>query len=140
MTSIERNDAHFRLKRQELWPHVENEHISLQQPYWDLLISIWSFHDPNLTDCFGFGMLSCPTLCDPMDCAGCQAPLSMVFPRQEYWSGLPFPPWGTFPTQGSNPCLLRLLHWQAGSLPLIHLGLTTCQNLLGIKVISIMCL
>ena len=29
------------------------------------------------------------------------------FPRQEHWSGLPFPP---LPTQGSNPCLLRLLH------------------------------
>jgi len=25
---------------------------------------------------------------------------------------------GVFPTQGSNPCLLHLLHWQAGSLPL----------------------
>ena len=24
---------------------------------------------------------------------------------------------GIFPTQGSNPCLLCLLHWQAGSLP-----------------------
>ena len=28
----------------------------------------------------------CPTLCNP-----CQAPLSMEFSRQEYWSGLPFP-------------------------------------------------
>ena len=27
----------------------------------------------------------------PMDVA-CQAPLSMEFSRQEYWSGLPFPP------------------------------------------------
>ena len=35
-----------------------------------------------------------------------QAPLSMGFPRQEYWSGLPFPPPGIFPTQESNPCLL----------------------------------
>ena len=26
---------------------------------------------------------------------------------------------GFFPTQGLNPCLL---HWQAGSLPLSHLG------------------
>ena len=26
--------------------------------------------------------------------------------------------WGIFPTQGSNPRLLCLLHWQAGSLPL----------------------
>ena len=29
---------------------------------------------------------------------------------------------GIFLTQGSNPCLLCLLHWQAGSLPLRHLG------------------
>ena len=27
-----------------------------------------------------------------------QAPLSMGFPRQEYWSGLPFPSLGIFPT------------------------------------------
>ena len=32
---------------------------------------------------------SCLTLCDPMDYS--QAPLSMEFSRQEYWSGLPFP-------------------------------------------------
>ena len=29
---------------------------------------------------------------------------------------------GVFPTQGLNSCLLRLLHWQADSLPLHHLG------------------
>ena len=29
---------------------------------------------------------------------------------------------GIFPTQGRNPGLLRLLHWQAGSLPQRHLG------------------
>ena len=27
-----------------------------------------------------------------MDCVVCQAPQSIGFPRQEYWSGLPFPP------------------------------------------------
>ena len=32
----------------------------------------------------------------------CQAPLSMEFSRQEYWSELPFPSPGIFPTQGSN--------------------------------------
>ena len=36
-----------------------------------------------------------------------QAPLSMGFPRQKYWSGLPFPPPGIFLTQGSNPHLLH---------------------------------
>ena len=39
-----------------------------------------------------------------------QAPLSMGFFRQEYWGGLPFPPPGDLPTQGSNLRLLRLLH------------------------------
>ena len=33
---------------------------------------------------------SSPTLCDPMDCSH-QAPLSMGFSQQGYWSGLPFP-------------------------------------------------
>ena len=38
-----------------------------------------------------------------------QAPLSMGFSRQEYWSSWLFPSPGIFPTQGSNPHLLRLL-------------------------------
>ena len=33
----------------------------------------------------------------------CQAPLSMGFSRQEYWSGLPFPSPGDLPTQGIGP-------------------------------------
>ena len=51
-----------------------------------------------------------------------QAPLSMGFPRQEYWSGLLFPPPGIFLTRGLNPHLLHLLYWQAGSLPLVPPG------------------
>ena len=35
-----------------------------------------------------------------------QAPLSMGFPRQEYWSGLPFPFPGDLPALGRNLCLL----------------------------------
>ena len=42
----------------------------------------------------------------------------MGFSRQEYCSGY-FLLQGIFPTQGLNPCLL---HWQAGRLPLRHLG------------------
>jgi len=38
-------------------------------------------------------------LCNPMDCS-CQAPLSMGFSRQEYWSGLPCPPPGDLPHPG----------------------------------------
>ena len=41
----------------------------------------------------------CWTLCNPLDCSH-QAPLSMGFSRQEYWSGLPFPPAGDLPNTG----------------------------------------
>ena len=33
----------------------------------------------------------------------CQAPLSMGFSRQEYWSGLPCPPPGDLPYPGIEP-------------------------------------
>ena len=46
-----------------------------------------------------------------------QAPLSMGFPRQEYWSGCNFLLQGIFPSQGPNSHRLHLLHWQAGSIP-----------------------
>ena len=47
-----------------------------------------------------------------------QALLSMGFSRQEYWSGLPFPFQGNFPTQGSNPGIKpRSPVLQADSLP-----------------------
>ena len=35
-----------------------------------------------------------------------QAPLSMGFPRQEYWSELPFPPPGDLPDPGIKPMSL----------------------------------
>ena len=53
----------------------------------------------------------------------CQAHLSCLgFPREECWSGLPFLSQGIFSIQGSNLHLLHLLHWQANSLLLCHLG------------------
>ena len=55
-----------------------------------------------------------PTFCDPMDCIAHQAPLSMEFPRQEYWSGLPFPSPGDCPDPGIEPGSPAL---QADSLP-----------------------
>ena len=55
----------------------------------------------------------CPTLCDPWT-AGHQAPLSMEFSRQEYWSGLPFSPPGDLLDPGIQPYLLWLLHCKVG--------------------------
>ena len=51
-----------------------------------------------------------------------QAPLPMGFSRQEYWSGLPCSLRRHPPNLGINPTSLGLLHWQASSLPLHHLG------------------
>ena len=45
---------------------------------------------------------SCPTLATPWTVAH-QAPLSMGFSRQEYWSGLPFPSPGDLPKPGIGP-------------------------------------
>ena len=42
---------------------------------------------------------SCPTLCNPWTVAH-QAPLSVEFVRQEYYSGLPFPSLGYIPSPG----------------------------------------
>ena len=52
---------------------------------------------------YGGGLVakSCLTLCNPI--VACQAPLSMGFSRQEYWSGLPFPSPGDLPHPGIEP-------------------------------------
>ena len=51
-----------------------------------------------------------------------QAPLSIGFSRQEYWSGLPCPLPGDLPDSGLEPASLMSLHWQVGSLPLVPPG------------------
>ena len=54
--------------------------------------------------------------------AACEAPLSMGFSRQEYWSGLPCPPAGDLPNPGLSLCLLPLLHCRQILYPPNHLG------------------
>jgi len=49
----------------------------------------------------------------------CQAPLSIGFSRQEYWSGLPFPSPGDLPHPGIKPGSLAL---QADDLQLSYEG------------------
>ena len=80
---------------------------------------------------------SCLTLCDPMDCnllvsvhgilqarilACCHALLQ-----------------GIFSTQGWKPCLLSLLHWQAGSSPLVPPG-KPCDLIVSFKLFLLVCL
>ena len=52
--------------------------------------------------CDGLVTKSCLTLVIPRTVAH-QAPQSMGFSRQEYWSGLPFPSPGDLPNPGIKP-------------------------------------
>ena len=61
---------------------------------------------------------SCLTLCDPMDCS---PPGSSVHVKK-IGVGCHFLLQGICRTQGLNPYLLSLLHWQVDYLPLSHLG------------------
>ena len=63
----------------------------------------------------------CLNLCDPMDLAR-QAPLSMGFSRQEYWSGLPCPPSGDLSDPWIKPVSSVAPELQANSLLLSHWG------------------
>ena len=63
----------------------------------------------------------------------CQAPLSMGFPREEYWGGLPFPSPRDLPNPGIETVSSVSPAWQVDYLPVSHLRnpeifMTTSQS------------
>ena len=58
-------------------------------------------------------------LCDPMDCSPSGSSVHGDSPGKNTGVGCYALLQGIFPTQGSNPHPLCLLHWQVGSLPLV---------------------
>ena len=62
---------------------------------------------------------SCLTLCDPMDCSLAGSAVHGILQAKSTGVGCYFLLQGIFLTQGLNPGLLRFLHWQMGSLPLV---------------------
>ena len=64
---------------------------------------------------------SCLTLCDPVDCRPRGFSVHGIL-QARIGVDCHFPLQGIFPTQGLNPHLLCLLHWQVGSLPLAPPG------------------
>ena len=82
------------------------------QPSNQCMIANWSVHDQSRDTCVISHVISA---CYPRDqCRiatwSLHDPPSVGFSRQEYWSGLPFPPPGVFLTQELSPCHLCLLH------------------------------
>ena len=65
----------------------------------------------------------CPTLCNSIDCSSLGSPVHGIFPaRILEWTAISSSR-GIFLTQGLNPYLLHLLHWQVDSFSLSHLGI-----------------
>ena len=110
-------------------------HACYQRAIWPLL-HLWVASDLKRAQILEYEGFLNPTVCVPWVLSHCSrvwllvtpwtaarhAPLSMEFPREEYWSGLPFPTPGDLPNPGNLCCSLRLLHWQVGSLPLAPPG------------------
>jgi len=93
-------------------------HISTinKNKHYDILIAFWIAH-------IGSSVCICAQLLSPVQLfetpwtVACQAPLSMEFSRQEYWSGLQFPPPGDPPYPGIEPVFFTYLVLQMDSLP-----------------------
>ena len=104
------------------WPRVGED------PFWRQLKMIYSGQgkqkrpwkrDSACSPCCCWVAHSCPTLVTPWTpgSESHQAPLSIGFPRQEHWSGFPFPPPGNLPDSGVKPGSPAL---HADFLPLSH--------------------
>ena len=68
---------------------------------------------------------SCLTLCDLMDSSQPGSSVHGILQARILKWVATSSSRGIFLTQGSNPCFLCLLHWQAGSLPLVPPGKPT---------------
>ena len=103
---------------QRLFSFSAFSRISIRKYLFYLITCYMHYLNTNVTYVVTFGYMSIlyismcmrtqllsqpPALFDPMDCIAHQAPLSMGFPRQEYWSRLPLPPPGDPCNPGSNP-------------------------------------
>ena len=109
-----------------MYPTISGCHSESLYQFLVLLISPWSCPLlPNTVNCEYYELFLTSQwwrclvtksylTCDPIDCSLPCSTLSMGFPRQEYWSGLPFPSPGDLPKPGIEPGLLAL---QADSLP-----------------------
>ena len=104
------------------WPHFQcfsNQTCSLwgeSSPGSLFHLAIDPHRGPGPVHTRAHSLQSCPAIWDPMDCTPPGSSVRGILQaRILEWHALLQ---GIFLTQGSNPHLLHLLHWQAGSLPL----------------------
>ena len=110
-----------------LWIHSLSEYSDKDPSQINMILL--ALYNLGLKEFFGhklhfFSCFSCVRHFATLWTVGHQAPLSMGYSRQEYWESFHTFLQGIFLAQGSNPLLFYLLHWQAGSLPLVPPGKT----------------
>ena len=108
-----------------LWIHSLSEYSDKDPSQINMIFL--ALYNLGLKEFFGhklhfFSCFSCVRHFATLWTVGHQAPLSMGYSRQEYWESFHTFLQGIFLAQGSNPLLFYLLHWQAGSLPLVPPG------------------
>ena len=88
------------------------QNLAGKQEYWgrqvrfldNYIVPIKNSQDqPSVVRACTLSHFSCVWLSATLWTVASQAPLSMGFSRQEYWSGLPFPPPGDLPDPGIEP-------------------------------------
>ena len=89
------------------WAFIESQSRRPVAPMW-MISSIQmpakaGIHHESHCACCCFSLA---WLCATLWTVACQAPLSMGFSRQEYWSGLPCPPLVNLPDPGIEPMSL----------------------------------
>ena len=90
-------------------------------------LSIFCLNPAGMRAYVVLSCFSCVQLFATLWTVACQALLSMASPGNNTGVGCHALLQGIFPTQRSNPCLLCLLHWQVGSLPLEALKSTLSE-------------
>ena len=93
------------------WIKKQRHHFANKSPY----SQSYGFSSNHVLMWWGVrGIVTtlCPTLATPWTVA-CQAHLFMGFPRQEYWSGFPFPSPG-------NWIMKKAEHWRIDAFELLH--------------------
>ena len=115
-----------RFRRPWMWSYPAHLYLNCSSSshdhwisYTELLLEISLKHFFLVLGCTK-SLQSCPTLCNPMDCPPGFCPWDS--PGKNTGVGCPALLQGIFLTQGPNPHLLHLLHWQVSSLPLAPPG------------------
>ena len=97
---------------------TRDDHPFILQKFSEVSQGHWEFQANVCAKC----LQSCRTLCGPMDWSPPGSSVHSYSPGKNTGVGCHALLQGIFPTQGSNPHLFCLLHWQAGSSPLAPPG------------------